>query len=43
MRKSDPAFRIWRNEALADMRADGTYQALYKKWFESDAWLANIR
>lgn len=43
VRKSDPAFRIWLNEALAEMRADGTYQALYKKWFESDAWLMNIR
>lgn len=42
VRKSDPAFRLWLNEALAEMKANGTYQALYRKWFESDAWLANV-
>ncbi len=42
VRKSDPAFRLWLNQALAEMKSDGTYQALYRKWFESDAWLANV-
>ena len=42
VRKSDPAFLTWVNAALREMKANGTHQALYKKWFESDAWLANI-
>ena len=43
VRKNDPAFRAWLNEFLAGIRKDGTYQALYKKWFESSAWLANVK
>ena len=42
IRKNDPALRAWLNEFLAGLRKDGTYQALYKKWFEGSAWLANV-
>lgn len=42
VRKNDPALRAWLNEFLAGLKADGTYQALYRKWFESSAWLPNV-
>lgn len=42
IRQNDPAFRAWLNEFLAGLKADGTYQALYRKWFEGSAWLANV-
>jgi polar amino acid transport system substrate-binding protein len=43
VRKNDPALRAWLNESLAGLRQDGTYDALYRKWFESSAWLANVK
>ena len=42
IRKGAPALRAWLNEFLAGLKQDGTYQALYKKWFESSAWLPNV-
>jgi|SRR5689334_16678939 len=42
VRKGDPALKAWLNEFLAGLKQDGTYQALYKKWFESGAWLPNV-
>jgi polar amino acid transport system substrate-binding protein len=42
IRKNDPALRAWLNQFLAGLKADGTYAALYKKWFESNAWLPNV-
>jgi polar amino acid transport system substrate-binding protein len=42
VRKGDPALRAWLNEFLAGLHRDGTYDALYKKWFETSAWLANV-
>ena len=42
VRKDDPAFRDWANGVLGELKANGTHQALYRKWFESDAWLANV-
>ena len=42
VRQGDPALRAWLNEFLAGLHKDGTYDALYKKWFESSAWLANV-
>jgi len=42
VRKNDPAFLAWLNEALREMKANGTHPALVRKWFESDAWLANV-
>jgi polar amino acid transport system substrate-binding protein len=42
IRKDDPKTKAWLNEFLATLKKDGTYRALYKKWFESSAWLANV-
>jgi polar amino acid transport system substrate-binding protein len=42
VRKGDPALLAWLNEFLAGLKQDGTYPALYKKWFESAAWLPNV-
>jgi polar amino acid transport system substrate-binding protein len=42
VRQNDPALRAWLNEFLAGLKADGTYAALYRKWFESSAWLPNV-
>lgn len=42
VRKNDPALRAWLNQFLAGLKADGTYPALYRKWFESSAWLPNV-
>jgi len=42
MRQKDPEFVAWANGFLAGLKADGTHAALYRKWFESDAWLANV-
>lgn len=42
VRKGDPDFLNWLDHFLAQMRNDGTYDALYKKWFEGTAWLVNI-
>ncbi|MGQ0587623.1 MAG: transporter substrate-binding domain-containing protein [Gammaproteobacteria bacterium] len=42
IRKNDPVLLAWLNEFLAGLKQDGTYQALYKKWFESSAWLPNV-
>jgi polar amino acid transport system substrate-binding protein len=42
VRKEDAALRAWLNAFLADLRREGMYQALYRKWFERGAWLANV-
>ena len=43
LRKDDTELRAWLNEFLAGVKKDGTYQALYRKWFEGNAWLANVK
>ena len=42
MRKGDPDFLNWLNNYLAQIRGDGTYDALYKRWFESDRWMKDV-
>lgn len=42
VRKGDPDFLNWLDHFLEQTRNDGTYDALYAKWFEGTAWLANI-
>ena len=34
--KKNPDLRVAINEALADMKADGTYRRLFKKWFKTE-------
>jgi len=42
VRKGDPDFLNWLGNFLAQIKNDGTYDALYQKWFESTAWLVNV-
>lgn len=42
LRKGDPDFLNWLNHFLRQIKDDGTYDALYKKWFEGTAWLQNV-
>lgn len=42
VRKGDPDFLNWLNNFLRQIRDDGVYDALYKKWFENTAWLQNV-
>ncbi|MES2488482.1 MAG: transporter substrate-binding domain-containing protein [Pseudomonadota bacterium] len=43
VRKGDPDMLNWLNNFLAQSKRDGTYDALYKKWFEGTAWLKNLK
>jgi polar amino acid transport system substrate-binding protein len=42
VRKGDPDMLNWMNHFLAQIRRDGIYDALYRKWFEGTAWLENV-
>jgi polar amino acid transport system substrate-binding protein len=42
VRKGDPDFINWLNNFLSTIRDDGSYDALYGKWFEKTVWLANV-
>lgn len=42
VRKGDPDFLNWLNNYLNQIRGDGTYDALYKRWFESDRWMKDV-
>ncbi|HEY9544429.1 MAG TPA: transporter substrate-binding domain-containing protein, partial [Solimonas sp.] len=42
IRKGDPDFMNWLNNFLRTIKADGSYDALYGKWFEGTAWLKNV-
>ncbi len=43
VRKRDPDFLNWLNNFLAQIKRDGIYDALYKKWFENSVWLKNLQ
>lgn len=43
VRKGDPDILNWLNNFLAQSKRDGTYDALYKKWFDGTAWLQNLK
>lgn len=42
VRKGDPDFLNWLDNFLDAIRNDGTYELLYKRWFESTAWMKNL-
>lgn len=42
VRKGDPDFINWLNNFLMLIKGDGTYDALYHKWFESSVWLQGV-
>ena len=43
IRKDDPDFLAWLNGFLAQIRADGRYDRLHRKWFESTEWFDRYR
>lgn len=42
IRKGDPDFLNWLNHFLAQMKGDGAFDALYRKWFKSTAWVSQL-
>jgi polar amino acid transport system substrate-binding protein len=42
VRKGDPDFVNWLNNFLRVIHDDGSYDALYGKWFEKTVWLPNV-
>ncbi len=40
--KGDPDFLNWLNNFMAQIKNDGTYDAIYDKWIRSDDWLKEV-
>jgi polar amino acid transport system substrate-binding protein len=43
VRKGDPDLLNWLNNFMYQIKNDGTYDKIYQKWFQSDAWLKEIQ
>jgi polar amino acid transport system substrate-binding protein len=43
VRKGDPDLLNWLNNFMYQVKNDGTYEKIYQKWFQSDAWLKEIQ
>jgi len=43
IRKGDPDFLNWLNNFMNQIKYDGVYDKIYKKWFQDDAWLKEIQ
>ncbi|PVZ70585.1 transporter substrate-binding domain-containing protein [Pelagibaculum spongiae] len=43
VKKNDADFLNWLNNFQRQVRGDGTYDRMYKKWFESDRWLTTLK
>ncbi len=43
VRKGDPDFINWLNNFMNQIKYDGVYDKIYKKWFQDDAWLKEIQ
>ncbi|MBW1711970.1 MAG: transporter substrate-binding domain-containing protein [Deltaproteobacteria bacterium] len=43
VRKGDPDFLNWLNNFIRQVRGDGTYDAIYAKWFLSNEWLKELK
>lgn len=43
IRKDDPDFLGWLNGFLRDIEADGRYDRIHRKWFESSDWFESYR
>jgi polar amino acid transport system substrate-binding protein len=43
IRKGDPDFLNWMNNFMHQIKNDGTYDKIYQKWFQDDAWLKEIQ
>ncbi len=43
VRKGDYDFINWLNNFLNQVKNDGTYDKIYRKWFQDDAWMKEIQ
>jgi polar amino acid transport system substrate-binding protein len=43
IKKGDPDFLNWLNNFMFQVKNDGTYEKIFNKWFNSDAWLKEIQ
>ena len=43
VKKGDYDFINWLNNFMIQIKNDGTYDKVYAKWFESDAWMKEIQ
>ncbi|OIN14370.1 transporter substrate-binding domain-containing protein [Oceanisphaera psychrotolerans] len=43
VRKGDADYLNFLNNFLRQIKGDGTYDRLYSKWFESDAWVSRVQ
>lgn len=43
VRRGNHDFLNWLNNFMAQVKADGTYDKIYEKWFLSDAWLKQLQ
>ncbi len=43
IKKGDPDFLNWLNNFLRQIKHDGTYDKIYKKWFLSNSWLKDVQ
>lgn len=43
VKKGDPDFLNWLNNFMFQIKNDGTYEKIFKKWFTNDAWLKEIQ
>ncbi len=43
VRKGDPDFINWLDNFLNQVKNDGTYDKIYAKWFEDDAWMKALQ
>ena len=43
IRKGDPDFLNWLDNFMHQIKNDGTYDKIYQKWFQDDAWLKEIQ
>lgn len=43
IRKNDPDFLRWLNQLLEGIKADGRYEKIHDKWFESLGWFKFVQ
>jgi polar amino acid transport system substrate-binding protein len=43
IRRGDADFLNWLNNFMSQVKYDGVYAKIYKKWFQDDAWLKEIQ
>jgi polar amino acid transport system substrate-binding protein len=43
IRRGDPDFLNWLNNFMRQVKHDGVYDQIYRKWFQDEAWLKEIQ